>query len=383
MYYNYTTKLAINVLNFVKNTLLMLFFDFTNLELPVSENSYFQKVISFVKNWQNGIEIIKISTSGSTGIPKIIELKRSQMLASANLTADTFQLFEGTKALCCLNIDYIGGMMMLVRAIELKWQLTVIEPVGNPFLEKDIRKQYDFAAFVPLQMQAILENIETKKYLINSAKLKTIIIGGASTNSFLKNEIEKVNIPIFATYGMTETVSHIALMPLNGLPKSDYFNKLKGVNLKIDERNCLKIKAKCTDNQWIQTNDLVELKECGFKLLGRANRVVNSGGVKIYLDIAEQEIEDDLISYFKFRPRFFLFGMPDEQLGEKLALVIEAENPKIVVNGKEIFKNSILSKYKLPKIVFFLPQFIDTESAKIDFIKTKNLVLEIDNKPKN
>jgi o-succinylbenzoate---CoA ligase len=353
----------------------MLFIDFTKNDLPVSDNPYFQKVISFVKNWQAGIEILQIQTSGSTGTPKIIDIKRTQMVASAKLTGDYFGLKAGNQAFCCLNVEYIGGMMMLVRAMEFNLQLTVIEPVSNSFLNVHSDKTIDFTAFVPLQIQTILENEHSRKYLIEKSGLKNVIIGGAAVNDWTLNEISKINIQFYATYGMTETVSHVALKPLNGDAKSDFFQKMQGIELEIDDRNCLKIKGDCTANKWIQTNDIVEfIGNKSFKLLGRADRVVNSGGVKIYLDILEREIEKDVFNHFDKQLRYFLFGKPDEKLGEKLVLMIEAENPKFKPEPKAIFKNSILSKYKIPKTVYFLPKFIQTESGKVDFKRNIELI---------
>lgn len=355
----------------------MLFIDFTKNRLPISSNPYFQKVISFVEKWQAGIEVIQIKTSGSTGIPKIFDIKRAQMVASAKLTGDYFGLKAGDHAFCCLNVEYIAGIMMLVRAMELKLQITVIEPVSNPFLNVHSGKTIDFVAFVPLQIQTILENEHSRNYLIEKSDLKSVIIGGAAINDWTLSEISKINIPFYATYGMTETVSHVAIKPLNGDAKSDFFQKIKGIELEIDDRNCLKIKGDCTSNKWLQTNDIVVISDNeSFKLLGRADRVVNSGGVKIYLDILEKEIEKDVFNYFDKQLRYFLFGKPDEKLGEKLVLLIEAENPKFKIEPKDVFKFSILSKYKRPKMVLFLPKFVETASGKIDFAKTisaKNL----------
>lgn len=349
----------------------MLFIDFAKYYLPISNNPYFQKAITFIENWKTGIEIFQIKTSGSTGIPKIIDIKRSQMVASAQLTGNYFALQEGNRALCCLNVDYIAGMMMLVRAIELKLQLTVIEPVSNPFLNVHSGKVYDFAAFVPLQIQTILENEHSRKYLVEKSSLKNVIIGGAALNNWTLIEISKIDIPFYATYGMTETVSHVAIKLINGKKQSDFFQKLPGIEIETDDRNCLKIKGECTDNCWIQTNDIVKLVNQNlFKLIGRADRVVNSGGLKIYLDETEKQLENDIYIYFKKQVRFFLFGIVDEKLGEKLILVVEAENPEIVINPIDVFKNSILSKYKIPKSIFFLPKFSETDSGKVDYIKT-------------
>ncbi|MES2798058.1 MAG: AMP-binding protein, partial [Bacteroidota bacterium] len=336
-----------------------------------SENPYFQKVISFVNLWKSGAETIQIKTSGSTGIPKVIDIKRGQMVASAKMTAQIFGLKEGSHLFCCLNVDFIAGMMMMVRAMELKAQVTVIEPVNNPFLNIHSDKKYDFAAFVPMQMEAILENDQSKKYLNKTSGLQNIIIGGAAVNENISTKIESIAIPCFATYGMTETVSHVAIRPLNGENKSPYFQKLNEIDFEIDDRNCLKIKGDCTDNQWVQTNDIVEMiNSHSFKLLGRADRVINSGGIKIFLDRVEKDIETVVHEYFHNNVRYFLFGIADQKLGEKLAIVIEAENPNFLTNCKDIFKNSTLSRYSLPKEVFFMPTFIPTESGKIDYKNT-------------
>lgn len=353
----------------------MIFFDFSKNIFPISEIPYFKKVISFVENWKNGQNIIQINTSGSTGIPKRIDIKKQQMVASALLTGDYFSLKEGDHVFCCLNVEFIAGMMMMVRAMELKLQLTVVEPVSNPFLKLSSNDKYDFVAFVPMQIQAILENEESLNYLKTYSGFKNIIIGGAAINNSTLEAIQKLNIPCFSTYGMTETVSHIAIKPLNGARDKGYFNVLKGIDIEVDERNCLKIKGLCTDNEWVQTNDIVEFgSENNFKLIGRANRVVNSGGVKIFLDSIEKEIEMDVFNYFQKNTRFFLFGIFDEKLGEKLSLMIEAEREEFNINLKELFKYSILDKYKIPKEVFFIKKFKETASGKVDYLNTINLI---------
>ncbi len=354
----------------------MIFFDFSKNIYPNSEVPYFKKVISFVEHWQSGLEIIQINTSGSTGLPKRIDIKRQQMVASAKLTGQYFYLKEGDHAFCCLNVEFVAGMMMLVRAMELKLQITVIEPIGNPFLGMRETNKFDFSALVPLQIQAILENEITRKYLQIHSNIKNIIIGGAAINQQTLKAIQQLNIPCFATYGMTETVSHIALRSLIGEESTEYFNKMKGINLDIDERNCLKIKGLCTDNKWIQTNDIVDLdsKKNSFKLIGRANRVVNSGGIKVYLDIVEKEIENEVYSCFRKNIRYFLFGLNDEKLGEKLSILIEAEKEEFNINIKEMFKYSILDKYKIPKEIFFAKKFEETASGKVDYLNTIQLI---------
>lgn len=338
--------------------------NFQNLPLPTSE--YEQKVIDFCQKWLAGQSEFTIKTSGSTGEPKPIILTRTQMVASAKLTGKTFGLITGDRALVCLNVEYIAGMMMLVRGMELALKLTIIEPLGNPFA--NIANQYfDFLAFVPLQLQNLLEN-EKSIEIINQAK--AIIVGGAAVNEVLENQLQKIKAPVYSTYGMTETVSHIAVKRLNGINKSENFQVLAGVKIGIDGRNCLNIIAEASNNELIQTNDIVEiLDENAFKLIGRFDNIINSGGVKIQLEKIEKSIENEI--KILNPKRFFAYGISDEKLGQKLVLFIEGEG--IGSKIKEVFfKNiqAILSKYEVPKEIYFVKNFVETPTGKIDKKKT-------------
>ncbi len=349
----------------------MIFFDFNKNIFPKSDTPYFKSVITFVENWQKGLKSIEIKTSGSTGLPKNISLLRVNMISSAQITGQYFNLKKGDHLFCCININYIGGLMMLVRAIELKLQITVIEPVSNPFKEIKNQNNYDFLALVPLQLDNILENEQTKEYLKNKSEIKNIIIGGASINSKLEMRCNEINIPIFNTYGMTETISHIALRRINGKEKSNNFTLLPNVVIKTDDRSCLKIKAPSTGSKWHQTNDIVEIiSNNTFNLIGRADRVINSGGVKLNLDILEKKIEPIIQKLFDSDIRYFLFGIEDNLLGQKLILFIESENSYLDKKLKELLKNSDLNKFEKPKNIYFLEIFNETDNGKIDFINT-------------
>jgi o-succinylbenzoate---CoA ligase len=334
--------------------------NFNNLPKPTS--GYEQKVINFCQKWQSNQEEFIIKTSGSTGEPKPIILTRNQMIASAELTGETFGLKAGDSALVCLNIEYIAGMMMLVRGMVLDLKLTVIEPSGNPFQE--IKNSiFDFIAFVPLQLENILEN-EKNIGILNQAKV--IIVGGAAVNEVLKQKNQQLNVPVFSTYGMTETVSHIAVRRLNGNSKSENFKVLADVKIGIDERNCLNIISASSNNELVQTNDIVEIiSEKEFKLIGRFDNIINSGGVKIQLEKVEKAIEKEIQI---FNPkRYFAYGIADEKLGQKLVLVVETEISD--VNLKEIFLSKIkliLPKYEIPKEIIFINSFLETPTGKVD-----------------
>jgi o-succinylbenzoate---CoA ligase len=337
--------------------LIMQINNFNNL--PVANSEYEQKVIDFCQRWLSGQQEFILKTSGSTGEPKPIHLTRFQMESSAKLTGKTFHLEKGNKALVCLNVEYIAGIMMLVRGMVLGLDLTIIEPNSNP-LENVQNQTFDFAAFVPLQLQNIIKN-KNQVEILN--KMKAIIVGGAAVNEVLEEEIQKLQVPVYSTYGMTETVSHIAIRKLNGSGKSENFHVLEGVKIGIDDRNCLNIVADASNNQLVQTNDIVEIiNQSKFKLLGRYDNIINSGGVKIQLEKVEKTIE-------KFIPnkRFFAYGLPDLSLGQKLILVIELQIFDEDLKNKliESLKNE-LSKYEIPKQIFTINPFSETPTGKID-----------------
>jgi o-succinylbenzoate---CoA ligase len=334
--------------------------NFNNLAKPTSE--YEQKVIDFCQKWQFGQEEFIIRTSGSTGEPKPIILTRNQMIASAKLTGETFGLKSGDSALVCLNVEYIAGMMMLVRGMVLGLKLTIIEPSGNPFQELE-NTIFDFYAFVPLQLENIL-NEEKNVAILNQAK--AIIVGGAAVNEVLEQKIQQLNVPVFSTYGMTETVSHIAIRRLNRENKSKNFNVLEGVKIGIDDRNCLNIISESSNNKLVQTNDIVEIvSKKEFRLIGRFDNIINSGGVKIQLEKVEKAIEKEIQI---FNPkRYFAYGIADEKLGQKLVLVVETDI--LDVNLKEIFLSKIkliLPKYEIPKEIIFIKSFQETPTGKVD-----------------
>ncbi len=349
-----------------------------------SSNKYYDKVLIFKSLWDSGQDTFTIQTSGSTGTPKEIVLQRKQLIASAKMTAKAFDLKEGDTAFCCLNIDYIAGMMMLVRAFEIGMDLIVVEPSSNPFvgIEKHLyllnaNRGQNFFAFVPLQIQTILEETPVLGEILNSAK--AIIIGGASVNENIVEKMQKIYRPIYATYGMTETITHIAIKRLNSAAKDDFFNVLDGVDIKLNENNCLMIKSKAVGNEWITTNDVAEIiNGSSFILHGRIDNVINSGGVKIQLEKIEK-VGEGILRKMQLEKQFFVYSLPDEKLGERLILVLKNETSTLSqakIDGIKIdilkaFKE-ILPKFEVPKEVFFVEKLIETPTGKIDKIKTIN-----------
>lgn len=332
---------------------------------PTSQfHSYQKSIIDFIQEWLKGSDEFILHTSGSTGKPKAIKILREQMEASAFATDSALNLSEMNTALLCLNPEFIGGKMMLVRAMLFNWELVVVPPQANPFhfLQKEnfYSKALDFLALTPYQMKVILQSPE-REILQN---YKSMILGGAPVDWALRQELQSIQVPTYATYGMTETVSHIALQSLNGVNQSDAFQILSGVEIRQDERNCLEIKAPVTLNKWITTNDIVEIFDNQhFRWLGRADNVVNSGGIKIQIEEVEKLIEQ---AFYKLNisNRFLVGGIPHPSLGEALVLIVEGE---ATFSQEKLFQfiSHKLGNYKTPKKIFYTHQMIETATGKI------------------
>ncbi len=326
--------------------------DFNNfsIENVQPKTEFERKVLEFLQEWFSDSETVSVQTSGSTGTPKIFEIEKSRMLNSAKMTCGFLGLKEGDSALLCLPVQYISGKMMLVRAIERKLKVIISEPSSTPEISQNI----DFCAMTPLQVQNSLDKI----YLI-----KNLIIGGASVSEKLKSQLtseletRKSEQKIFETYGMSETLSHIALKQISP-NREECFTLFNEVKISVDERNCLKISAPKLNPEILQTNDIVELlNEKQFRFLGRFDNVINSGGVKIFAE----ELEN-LVKKLIDRDLVFL-GKPDEILGEKLVLVIEGRNDK---NLKSQISNlKFENKFHIPKEILFLEKFPRAENGKI------------------
>lgn len=305
-----------------------------------------EAVQAFMVEWNNNSEVIVVQTSGSTGIPKTIEIEKKYMIASANMTGEFLKLKAGDTALLCLSPSTIAGKMMIVRSIVLGLDLVVTDVSGRPL--KKLTEEVDFTAMVPFQVEQSLKDLK---------KVKKLIIGGAPISPALWKRIAESNVEAFQTFGMTETISHIALRKIE-LPESGYI-PLNGVE--IDSQNdCLVITAPQLGVHQLITNDIVNINKDGsFIWLGRADFVINSGGIKIHPEQIEKQLSQ------LFEQPFFSFGIEDDSLGQKHVLCIEG-NFQI---DKDILMR-VLENYHVPKEVYFFDNFEYTNSGKINRLKT-------------
>lgn len=318
----------------------------------IKEGEAFERPVGdFLLDWFDAHDYIEMTTSGTTGTPKTVRIEKQAMVHSALATGDFFGLEPGDRALHCLPVKFIAGKMMLVRAMILGLDIDFVAPNATPLARRQ-DAQYDFVAMVPLQVQHSLTELRN---------VKTLIVGGAGISKTLLKALQKLPTQVYETYGMTETITHIAARKVG----DKAFTVLPGVTLSYDDNNCLVIHAPRISQDVIHTHDLVQLlSENEFVFLGRADHVINSGGIKIMPEQVEEQLAP------QFQSRFFAAGVPDDTLGEKLVLVVEGEAASDALSFES------LDKYEKPKAVYYIPQFLMTETGKIKRKETLKAALQ-------
>lgn len=326
----------------------------------IKEGEEFEKHIGeFLIDWIDNSQTLFVKTSGSTGQPKTISLKKEHMVNSALATGSHFNLTPKSSVLLCLPATYIAGKMMLVRAMVLGLDIHFVPPTLNPL--ECINRSFEFGAMVPIQVAHSLPKLHL---------IKKLIIGGAPISTSLRKEIMGVSNASYETYGMTETITHIAVKPLNNDVSDDMpFTVLSDVVISKDDRNCLVINAPKISDATVVTNDVIELvSDSEFKWLGRFDNVINSGGVKLHPEHIEEVISNCIDT------PFFVTGVPDEELGQKIVLV--AENTTKQKIQKIIDSITDFKKFEKPKAILVSKEFHRTESGKVQRAKTLEQILK-------
>jgi O-succinylbenzoic acid--CoA ligase len=322
----------------------------------IKEGEPFERAMGdFMMDWYSPHDTIPAQTSGSTGRPKVVHLHKQAMVNSALATGAYFDLQEGDRALLCLSAEHIASKMMLVRAMVLGLELDYVLPSKSPL--EGSTNRYEFCAMAPLQLQNSVDKLQ---------RIKTLIVGGATVSQELQEKVRNCKTRIFETYGMTETCSHIAVRQINASsPKGESnikqasFETLAGITVSKDDRDCLVIHAPMLASDPFVTNDIVELlSETSFNWIGRFDNVINSGGIKLF----PEQIEGKMAGAVK--SRFFVAGIPDNELGQKLVLVVEGEGhgEKILDTLKSL---STLEKFEFPKEIISIARFKLTSNGKI------------------
>ena len=338
----------------------------------------------FFSEWNNDSDRVLVHTSGSTGKPKPMMVEKKRMLNSARITCDFLGLKPGDSALLCMSLDYIAGKMVVVRSIERHLHLISVSPSGHPLKDidlkdvngKDVNGEITFAAMVPMQVYNTLQVPEERERLTH---IRHLIIGGGAIDASLEKELQALpgNIAIWSTYGMTETLSHIALRRINGAEASEWYQPFDSVKISQTEEGCLVIDAPLVCAETLVTNDIVEIEsyiynkveKLRFRIKGRKDNVICSGGIKIQIEEVEALLKPHL------EKPFMIAKKKDEKFGEIAVLLTEDEDLKKVeatirrlLSGKSDDSNksseSKSHKYWIPREYLHVEHLPLTETGK-------------------
>lgn len=326
------------------------------------------ELTDFLEEWFSEKQTVAVQSSGSTGTPKILHAEKERMKASAAMTCSFLGLKKGDTALLCMPLKYIGAKMVVVRSLIWGLDLYCAVPSGHPFAQ--INFSPDFLALTPAQVYTSLQNNKEKQLLRGT---KQLIIGGGAINASLAEELETFPNAVWSTYGMTETLSHIALRRLNGNDKSDWYQPFSGVEVSLTPQETLAINAPAVCPERLVTNDIAELGEFGrFKIIGRADNIINSGGIKLQTEKLEEKLSAVL------HLPFLITSVPNEQYGEVPALLVQstddANQNKVSLQDAV---NAVLGKYEKPKHIFFTKALPRTETDKPNRAEAKKLALQL------
>ena len=331
----------------------------------------------FFSEWNNDSDRVLVHTSGSTGKPKPMMVEKKRMLNSARITCDFLGLKLGDSALLCMSLDYIAGKMVVVRSIERHLHLISVSPSGHPLKDidlkdvngKDVNGEITFAAMVPMQVYNTLQVPEERERLTH---IRHLIIGGGAIDASLEKELQALpgNIAIWSTYGMTETLSHIALRRINGAEASEWYQPFDSVKISQTEEGCLVINAPQVCAETLVTNDIVEIEpyiynkvenhnkveKTRFRIKGRKDNVICSGGIKIQIEEVEEFLKPHL------EKPFMLAKKKDEKFGEIAVLLSE----DIEIKTVEATIRRLLSdhKYWIPREFRYVEHLPLTETGK-------------------
>jgi o-succinylbenzoate---CoA ligase len=333
-------------------------------------SAFERNAFDFIVRWLSGANEFILQTSGSTGTPKEIVIRRAQMIASATSTAKALDLKQGDTALICLDPKFIAGQMMFVRSFHTGLRIIASDPTSNPLATLGEKTKIDFTAVVPLQLEGMLHSPQCEQ-LNNIGK---IIVGGSAVSTEIIHQLDARRCAVFATYGMTETISHIALQLLNGPSKSAHFSVLPGVQIDTDSRGCLRVEVPYLD-QPVTTNDLVRIISPGqFEWLGRVDNVINTGGVKVSPEQIEHKLERSKAA-ISLHVRLVISSRPSKTLGEEVICILETE--RVDSELKETLKAEfarILDRFERPKEFICVFPFPETETGKINRTALKIVV---------
>ncbi|MGL5980533.1 MAG: AMP-binding protein [Phocaeicola sp.] len=328
----------------------------------VKEQPELGELAEFLTEWFDSSPTLTVQTSGSTGSPKSLLVEKRRMMASAVATCQFLQLKEMDSALLCMSTRYIAGKMMVVRALVASLNLITVPPSSHPLAE--VREAPTFAAMIPMQLHHSLQQPEERKLL---TQIKQLIIGGGAIHPEIEEEIRNFPHQVWSTYGMTETLSHIALRQINGTHRSKNYKPLPGIELTTNKEGQLIIDAPALCKEQLITNDIVSFNEVGeFLVRGRKDNTLNSGGVKIQVEEVETLLQT------KLKNPFAITSIADKQWGDKMVLL----TTQTTIEEVKAICQQLLPPYWQPKEIFVTKEIPLTETGKVNREEAKEVALQ-------
>lgn len=333
----------------------------------------------FLSEWRNDNPELLVHTSGSTGKPKPLWVEKQRMLNSARITCNFLDLKNGDTALLCMPLEYIAGKMMVVRSIERSLCLLSVTPSGHPLSDKSLSEvtnpdeEITFAAMVPLQ---VYNSLQVPKERDRLRRIRHLIIGGGAIDEKLSAALHDFPNFVWSTYGMTETLSHIALRRLNGPDASDWYKPFEGVKIRLNEESCLVIDAPAVCSHPLVTNDRAEIRlsntENGlntsyFRILGRKDNVIDSGGIKIQIEEVEHLLKSSLTTDFA------ITSCPDQRFGEAIVLLTTQND----IDATKNLCQQLLPKFWQPRFFYYVPSLPKTGNGKPAREEIRNVARQI------
>ena len=327
------------------------FKDVSALKQLSKASPFLVEIIDFLEKWNDATSTLAVSTSGSTGPPKMIHLSKVAMITSAEMTARFFGFKSREKAVLGLSANYIAGKMMLVRAMISDLDIYLVKPSSNPLA--GIEALIDFIPMTPHQLMTTW-NTNPKAL----SRVKTILLGGGPINLSHEDIVNQLSGQVYHGFGMTETITHIAVRSLTD--NSSCYIPLKGISISKGDQDQLVIDGEHLEDTVI-TNDLVEIyPDQSFRWLGRLDNVINSGGVKLFPELIESKLKPHMDD-----SAFFIHKESDPRLGERVVLVIESDGNSRF-DSLESTIARVLDKYERPKEIYAMKPFVLTKTGKIN-----------------
>ena len=317
----------------------------------IGDNALTTDVLSFLELWDTDSGMFTIMSSGTTGEVREMSFTKQALIASANITLTTFDLKAGDLVLQALPMSFVAGKMMLVRAIIGKLKIVIIKPSSKPL--KELKGEFKFAAFTPHQVQNILSESPEKLNLFS-----IIIIGGSKVDRDLEDRLASYDTRCYETFGMSETLTHVAIRQVNGEKRSQNFRVLRDFKWEITTKGCLQLSADHLNDSPIVTKDLIErIDEDHFLWLGREDNVINTGGIKVYPETIERKLSGSI------KQPFIVSKMKDDKLGEKVIIYFEERYKEYFESNPPEYLE--LSVFERPKEIKFIDRFPRNKNGKI------------------